>query len=75
MDLAYNQNYKMFGKNCHGCNISLDLNQIYLNNEPYLSVINDENPGDYLIEIEPHTGIMTKTKIDSTMIFTFDCYK
>ena len=66
----------MFGKNCYGCNQTLDLHLIYLNNDTYLSHLNkDYDPGEFVLEVEPNTGIMTRTKTESTIVFTFDCYK
>ena len=35
--LAYNEQYSMFGKNCYGCNETLRLDQIYVDNKTYVS--------------------------------------
>ena len=73
--LAYNEQYRMFGKHCYGCNETLRLDEIYLDGEEYKDRIAKENHGDFYYEVEPNTGLMTRTRMDTTMVFTFYCYR
>ena len=77
VSLAYHLNYKMFGKNCYGCDNdvdNLDLNTVYVNGNKYEQFIG-ESPGDFFVEIEPHTGIMTHRRKQVTVVFSLDCEK
>ena len=77
VSLAYHLNYKMFGKNCYGCKNdvdNLDFNSVYVNGNGYEQFIG-EAPGDFYVEIEPHTGIMTRRRKQVTVVFSLDCEK
>ena len=76
MSLAYNELYTMFGQNCFGCNETLDLHHIEVDGQPYLTTLSQlTGPGDFYYEVEPNTGLMTHMKKDSTVVFSFNCYK
>ena len=67
----------MFGKNCYGCGNDVDnlnLNNVYVNGNQYKQFI-DGAPGDFYVEIEAHTGIMTHRRKQVTVVFSLDCEK
>ena len=77
VSLAYHLNYKMFGKNCFGCDNdsdNLDFSRVYVKGREYKQFIG-EAPGDFYVEIEPHTGIMTRMRKQVTVVFSLDCEK
>ena len=75
--MAYHLNYKMFGANCYGCGNAaddLDFSGVYVNGNEYEQFIG-EAPGDFYVEVEPHTGLMTRRRKQVTVVFSLACEK
>ena len=75
VSLAYHLNYKMFGKDCYGCDNALDaldFSSVYVNGSEYRHAIAD-TAGPFLVEVEPHTGIMTRRRKQVTVVFSLAC--